>query len=74
MTMIDYRKAHDLVHIHGFWNVQERLMIGVAQNIVTLKENSMENWKTVLTSNQEVLGTVDIKNGRRLISTSNRMD
>ena len=26
-------------------------------------ENSVANWKTVLTSNQETLGTVDIKRG-----------
>ena len=38
-------------------------MVGLAQNIITLIENSMENWKTVLSSNQEVLGTVDIKRG-----------
>ena len=34
-------------------------MVGVAQIIVTL----IENWKTVLKSNQEVLGTVYIKRG-----------
>ena len=38
-------------------------MFGVAKNIVTLIENSMANWKTVLTSNQEILGTVDINRG-----------
>ena len=38
-------------------------MVGVAQNRVTLSENSMKNLKTVLTSNQEVLWTVDIKRG-----------
>ena len=38
-------------------------MFGVAKNIVTLIENSMANWKTVLTSNQMVLGTVGINRG-----------
>ena len=38
-------------------------MVGIAQNTITLIKNSMENWKTVLTSNQEVLGTVDNKRG-----------
>ena len=38
-------------------------MVGVAKNIITLIENSMANWKTVLVSNQEVVQTVDIKRG-----------
>ena len=37
-------------------------MVGVAvQNIITLIQNSMATGKTLLTSNQEALGTVDIK-------------
>ena len=59
MAWIDYRKAYDMVP-HS-WILECARMVGVAQNIITLIENSMTNWKTVLTSNQEVLGTVDIK-------------
>ena len=47
--------------IHGFWNVEEWLEW--PRNKTTLIENSMANWKTALTSNQEILGTVDIKRG-----------
>ena len=61
MAWIDYRKAYDMVP-HS-WILECARMFGVAHNIVTLIGNSMENWKTVLTSNQEVLGTVDIKRG-----------
>ena len=61
MAWIDYRKAYDMVP-HS-WILECARMVGVAQNIITLIENSMTNWKTVLTSNQEVLGTVDIKRG-----------
>ena len=57
------RKAYDMCHIHGFWNAR---IVGVAQNIITLIENSTANWKTVSTSNQQVLGTVDIFQGNSL--------
>ena len=55
---VDYRKAYDMVP-HSWVSGYAR-MVGVAQNIITLIENSMANWKT---SNQEVLGTVVIKRG-----------
>ena len=45
------------------WIFECARMVGVSNNIVTMIENSMENWKTVFTSNQEVLGTVDIIRG-----------
>ena len=61
MTWIDYRKAYDMVP-HS-WILECSRMVGVAQNIITLIENSMANWKTVLASNQEALGAVDIKRG-----------
>ena len=41
MAWIDYRKAHDMVH--GFC----ARMVGVPQNLFTLIENSMKNWKNV---------------------------
>ena len=61
MAWTDYRKAYDMVPYS--WILECRRMVGVAQNIITLIENSMANWKTVLTSNQQVLWTVDIKRG-----------
>ena len=45
------------------WILECATKVGVAQNKTTLIANSMAFWKTVLTSNQEVLGTVDIKRG-----------
>ena len=47
MEWIEYRKAYDRVP----WSciLESTRMVGVAQNIVTLIENSMENRKTVLT-------------------------
>ena len=63
MAWIDYRKAYDM---------ECATMVGVAQNIITLIENSMANWKTVLTSNQVVLQDSRHKKrnlSRRLIIT-----
>ena len=59
MAWIDYRKAYGTVP-HS-WNVQK--LIAMTKNIVTLVENCIANWKTVLESNQDILGTVDIKRG-----------
>ena len=61
MAWIDYRKAYDIAP-HS-WIFECTRMVALAKIIITLKENSMENWKTVLTSNQKVLGIVDIKRG-----------
>ena len=43
MAWLYYRKAYGMCPIHGFWNVR---MVGMAKNLITLIENSMENWKT----------------------------
>ena len=61
MAWTDYRKAYDMM-AHS-WILECVVMVRLPQNIVTLIENSMESWKTVLTSNQEILGTVDIERG-----------
>ena len=45
------------------WISECARMVGVAQNIITLIENSMANWKTFLTPNQAVLWREDIKRG-----------
>ena len=57
MAWIDYWETYDMVS-HS-WTLACARMVGMAQNIITLTENSMENWNTVLTSNQVVLGTVN---------------
>ena len=61
MAWIDYRKAYDMVP-HS-WILECAKMVGIAKNVIKTIENSMENWKTILTSNQEVLGTVNINRG-----------
>ncbi|MGY8822311.1 MAG: RNA-directed DNA polymerase, partial [Pseudomonadales bacterium] len=61
MSWIDYKKAYDMVP-HSW--IKEILSItGVAANIQNLVMNSMEKWGTLLTSNGNELGKVDIKRG-----------
>ena len=61
MSWIDYKKAYDMVP-HSW--IREILDItGVATNIQKLITNSMENWGTLLTSNGQELGKVDIRRG-----------
>ena len=38
-------------------------LVGIAQNIKNLLANSMNGWRTELTSNGQSLGSVDIKRG-----------
>jgi hypothetical protein len=59
MAWIDYRKAYDMVP-HS-WIVEMLRMVKVAGNVEGLVTRSMKDWKTVLTSNGEVLGEVDIR-------------
>ena len=61
MAWIDYRKAYDMVP-HS-WIVEMLRMVKVAGNVEGLVTRSMKDWKTVLTSNGEVLGEVDIRRG-----------
>ena len=61
MVWTDCRKTYDMVpHL---WILDCARMVEVAQNIITLIENTMANCKTALISNHEVIGTVDIKRG-----------
>ena len=61
MSWIDYKKAYDMVP-HSW--IREMLgMLKVAGNVQRLLAGSMHDWKTVLTSNNKVLGEVDIKCG-----------
>lgn len=61
MGWIDYRKAYDMVP-HS-WIVEMLNLTKVAENVKTLLIGSMDNWKTMLTSNGERLGEVGIKRG-----------
>ena len=61
MGWIDYRKACDMVP-HS-WIVEMLELVNVADNVKGLLCGSMRDWKSVLTSNGEVLGEVRIKHG-----------
>ena len=58
---IDYKKAYDMIP-HP-WILECLGLVGTAQNVKNLLANSMNGWKTELTSNGESLGNVDIKRG-----------
>ena len=61
MAWVDYKKAYDMVP-HS-WVMEVVKMMGVADNVRNLLERSMKRWKTVLTADEKVLGTVKIKRG-----------
>ena len=61
MAWIDYRKAYDL--IPHTWLLKCMNMFGLASNMVSLLENSMNTWRTELTSGKNVFGEVPIKRG-----------
>ena len=61
VAWIDYKKTYDMVP-HS-WIHEILSMMKVAGNIAGLLEKSMDQWKTVLTANGEVLGEVDIRRG-----------
>ena len=61
MSWVDYRKAYDLVP-HS-WILKCLKLMGVSENINVLVANSMKNWRTVLTSNNQELGEVEINRG-----------
>ena len=61
MAWIDYRKAYDLVP-HSW--VNERMeMFGIAENLRTFLQKSMQQWRLSLTANGEDLGEVNVKRG-----------
>ena len=61
MAWIDYRKAYDMLP-HS-WIIETLNIIKVARNVDDLLKGSMKDWKTVLTSGEEILGEVDIRRG-----------
>ena len=61
MTWIDYKKAYDLVP-HSW--VNERMeMFGIAENLRTFLQKSMQQWRLSLTANGEDMGEVNVKRG-----------
>ena len=61
MAWIDYKKAYDFVP--QSWIKECMEMFGIAENVRTFLEKSMEQWKLLLTSNGEDLGEIDVKRG-----------
>ena len=61
MGCIDYKKAYDMVPHR--WLNEAMKMVGIADNIVNLFENSKETWRTELIACNESLGEGDIKTG-----------
>ena len=61
MTCIDYRKAYDLVP-HS-WVNECMEMFGIAENLRTFLQKSMQQWRVSLTANEEDLGEVNVKRG-----------
>ena len=61
MAWIDYRKAYDLVP-HS-WVNEYMEMFGIAENLRTFLQKSMQQWRLSLTANGEDLGEVNVKRG-----------
>ena len=61
MAWIDYKKAYDIVP-HS-WIVECLEMSGIANNVREFLKNSMQSWRTKLTSCGHVQGTVKINRG-----------
>ena len=61
MGWIDYKKVYGMVPHR--WLIKAVKMVGIADNIVNLFENSKETWRTELIACNESLGEVDIRRG-----------
>ena len=61
MTWIDYRKAYDLVP-HS-WVNECMEMFGIAENLRTLLQKGVQQWRLSLTTNGEDLGEVNVERG-----------
>ena len=61
MAWTDYRKAYDLVP-HN-WVNECMEMFGIAENLGTFLQKSMQQWRLSLTANGEDLGEVNVKRG-----------
>ena len=61
MAWVNYKKAYDMVSHSWLLDVVE--MMGVADNVRSLLEASMRNWKTELSADGKSLDVVNIKRG-----------
>ena len=61
MAWLDYRKAYDLVPYN--WVNECMEMFGIAENLRTFLQKSMQQWRLSLTANGEDLGEVNVKRG-----------
>ena len=61
ITWIDHRKAHDLVP-HS-WVNECMEMFGIAENLRTLLQKSVQQWRLSLTANSEDLEEVNVERG-----------
>ena len=61
MAWVNYKKAYDMVSHSWLLDVVE--MMGVADNVRSLLEASMRNWKTELSADGKSLGVVNINRG-----------
>ena len=61
MAWIDYRKAYDLVP--RSWVNECMEMFGIAENLRTFLQKSMQQWRLSLTTNGEDLGEDNVKRG-----------
>ena len=61
MAWIDYKKAYDFVP-HS-WIIECLDMLGIAENVRNVLENSMKNWKLRLASNGLDLCDIDVNRG-----------
>ena len=59
MAWIDYRKAYDLVP-HNLVNECMEIF-GIAENLRTFLQKSMQQWRLSLTANGDNLGEVNVK-------------
>ena len=61
MAWIDYKKAYDMIP-HS-WILECLKMVGVDEKIITMLENSMGQWKVMLTADGNNLGNINIRRG-----------
>ena len=61
MAWIDYKKAYDMIP-HS-WILECLKMVGVDEKVITMLENSMGQWKVMLTADGNNLGNINIRRG-----------
>ena len=61
MAWVNYRKAYELIP-HS-WVIECMEMFGIAENLRTFLQKSMQQWRLSLTANGEDLAEVNVKMG-----------